>query len=209
MIFFSGNSSALIKSETSYYTTCPICEQKGQVVFYVYGKYFHFMFIPCFPNGRDLSAHCMKCNSVIDYPQMSKDMKNEIFEFSNKQRRSILHYTGLSIFLFGFLLFLLLINKYDNQKAHYIANPEVNDIYNIISDSDKYYSIMRLEKTKGDSAYFSTNKYSVSNASELHKINIDENFKTSRLLPIAIKDLDLKNVNGMSLYSIDRPKNEK
>ncbi|MDR2916305.1 MAG: zinc ribbon domain-containing protein [Tannerella sp.] len=209
MIFISGSSSSLIKSETSYHTTCPFCGHTGDVVFYVRGKYFYFMFIPCFPNGRDLYMHCTKCNSSLEYSEMSQELKSEIFEFSNKQRRSLFHYTGLLLFLFTIISFILLVRHSDSQQADYIKNPQINDLYNISIESDGYYSIMRIENISGDSVYFSVNKYSVRQTFKLDKININENYDVSNLRPVAIKDLDLKEVDEISLYSIKRPDDKK
>jgi hypothetical protein len=140
---------------------------------------------------------------------MSQELKSEIFEFSNKQRRSLFHYTGLLLFLFTIISFILLVRHSDSQQADYIKNPQINDLYNISIESDGYYSIMRIENISGDSVYFSVNKYSVRQTFKLDKININENYDVSNLRPVAIKDLDLKEVDEISLYSIKRPDDKK
>ena len=204
MIIISGHYSTLIKSEASYYTTCPICGQNGNTVFSVHGKCYHVMFVPFFPTGTQLSAHCTNCNTMLDYTQMPEDLKKEIYEFRKKQRSPLWHYTGLILVFLAISFIVFIMYKYDSQKADYMSTPKVNDIYEIYIDADKYYSALRIEEIKGDSVYFSKNKYSINRGYEVEKIDLSENYDTSKLLPIAIKDLNLKNVDGISLRSIKR-----
>lgn len=205
MIFITGRSSTNITSQTSYSTSCPSCGEKGNVVFRVDGKYVHFMFIPCFPTGKTLTAYCTKCNCVQDYYEMSPEMKNEIFHFSKKHKSPILHYTGAILVLLFFLFIIFGIIRADNRKANYIANPKINDLYEISIDADKSYTIMRIENIENDSVYFSINRYTINKSYKTEEINLNENFDTSHLLPVAIKDLDLKSIEGITLRAINRP----
>jgi hypothetical protein len=164
------------------------------------------MFIPLYPKGRDLVARCEKCSHTWDYSEMSQDQKKEIFAFSNKYRRPVVHYTGVTIILLFFAFLFYVMYSSDSRRDRYLANPQVNDLYEVKIDTSGYYTIMRIEEIKDDSIYFSANKYAVGKSSLLEEIKPDKNYNTSKLIPIATKDVQLRiMMDGVSFYTISRP----
>ena len=201
---FFDSSIALLKSEISYHTPCPKCGQKGGIAYSVYGKYVRYFFVPCFPNGRKLFARCEKCHSSWEYNYMSQEMKNEVFAFSQKQRRPAYHYLGIFLFLCFALFLFYVMRTSDSNRADKLANPMIHDRYEIRNEADGYYSYMRIEDMNADSVYFAINKYTTRKSHKLASLDIDENYEVEHLFPVARKELDLKNVEGITLYSIER-----
>jgi hypothetical protein len=204
MIFFYGMREPHIKSTVLEYETCPECGQQGSIVSSVYGRYAHLFWIPLFPLTKKTYTQCRECNHQFYAYQMPESIGKEVQQFSRSVRTPIWYFSGLILFAV-LIAFVVYSGKMDDKNtAAYMSDPQIHDCYYIRYSDDGYYSTMRIEAIEGDSVYFSVNDYATSKYSDIEKINIEENFDAEDLYPVAKEDLDLKNVEGVSLRRIRR-----
>jgi hypothetical protein len=204
MLIFFGKRASHTKTGILEYETCPNCGQQGQIICSVYGEYAHVFWIPIFPLGKSIYAQCQHCNTSWDISQMPPDIRKAAYLFMKNQRTSIWHFTGL--ILIALLLVFLFFGAQQTKKntAEFMADPQVMDCYYIRYTDDGMYSTMRIEAIEGDTVYFAVNEYVIKGRSNIDKINIEENFDTEELYPIAKSDLNLENEEGITLDKIRR-----
>ncbi len=145
MIFFYGTRSAKIKKYDDAHVKCENCgEYKSR--FIVHQRYAHLFWIPLFPvSKKHIYGECTNCKQ----------------EFFDEKAVNYLAMTRTPWYLFiGLLLFAMFVfsiiygSHVDNKnKAEYIQNPMVGDVYlmRIDSEKSKSYFFMKVDEVQTDS----------------------------------------------------------
>ena len=207
---FGGSDFTWLKSEPAEGFVCPQCGQRNCMNFNARAKYVHCLLIPLFPNGRDLLARCSHCGYEWSYWQMPPEMKQEMYAYSKRHRRPILHYAGLILFVVFLCWFVHFSMELGRQEAENLSNPMVKDLYEVKIDEDGSYTYLRVEDIRGDSVYFSANDYSVTSSVDVKKIDKDENYDTEHLIAVSKSDLKARKLpEGISLYTVKREQKDR
>ena len=145
MIFIWGKRKMRIKKYVDHHIKCEECNSYEQK-FSVYQEYFHIFFIPIFPFGiKTIQSVCLKCNDAFNGEKKS--------HYLSITRTPVYLYTGIILFV-GFILSLVIGNvTTQKQKAEYVANPQINDVY-LIRENDenksKIYYFMKIKNINAD-----------------------------------------------------------
>lgn len=177
MIFFYGIRSIRIKKYEDSHIKCDNCNCYGQE-FSVYQKYFNLFFVPLFPVGsKTIKSICPKCNDAFN-----EEKKNHYLSIT---RTPIYLYIGVILFV-GLIIAIVFGNvNTQKQKAAYVADPKINDVYLIRQDEDKstIYYYLKIKNIDLDTvellhSYLQYNRYpSTMNDSdyfvndEVHKVS--------------------------------------
>lgn len=194
MYIIFGRRKARIRKYTHNLNYCKICNSFDLNV-KVYKEYFHVFFIPLFPAGdKTVKIFCNNCGEPYRVEATQK-------EYEKSTRNPFYLYTGL--FLIGTLIFLL-VNaniRTQKEKATFIENPKVGDVYLIRKDdknSSSYY-FLRVAEINGDTvlAYHNNLIYN----GFVTKLNDDDFFDKGELLIFTRKELkgmlDLGEINSV------------
>ena len=140
MIFIYGKRKARIKRYDDCHIKCSNCNSFEQR-FSVYQEYFHLFFIPIFPFGfKTIKSVCLKCND-----KFNEEKKNH---YVSVTRTPIYLYTGIILFV-GLITVLVIANvNTQKQKAEYVANPKINDVYLIREKEENQSTIYYFLKIK-------------------------------------------------------------
>ncbi|MDR2010754.1 MAG: zinc ribbon domain-containing protein [Bacteroidales bacterium] len=144
MILFYGKRKIRIKKYNDRHVKCDNCNSRGQI-FSVYREYFHIFFIPIFPFGiKTINSICLKCNYIFNGEKRDY--------YLSITRTPIYLYTGV-ILVIIFITTVIISNiNTQKQKAEYIANPKINDVYLIRQDEDKstIYYYLKVKNIDAD-----------------------------------------------------------
>jgi len=149
----------------------------------VYKEYFHIFFIPFFPTGdKTVKIVCNSCGEPYRVEAIQK-------EYEKSTRTPFYLYSGL--ILIGSLIFLL-VNaniRTQKEKAKFIENPKVGDIYRISKDEENStsYYFLRVTEINGDTvlAYHNNLVYN----GFVIKLNEDDFFDKAEVLIFTKKEL--------------------
>ena len=145
MFVIYGKQTARIKKYTDNRNYCKSCNSFDLNV-KVYKEYFHIFFIPFFPTGnKTVKIYCNNCGEPYRADSVQKD-------YEKSTKNPIYLYAGL--ILIGSLI-LLLVNANittQKEKANFIENPKVGDVYRIRKDenSSTFYYFLRVSQINGD-----------------------------------------------------------
>lgn len=145
MLYIFGRRVARIAKYTDKEYICYPCKAFEREVS-VYMPYFHLCFIPVFPIGkRQFEVRCANCGD---------DTRSEnILRKYEKRAKTPFYLFSALILAAGIGVYWIYWNN-NNQKnrAEYVANPKVGDVYTISesrNDGTAYY-FLRLAEIKGD-----------------------------------------------------------
>jgi hypothetical protein len=145
MIFIYGRKKARIKKVTDHIGTCTTCNSIG-LEFEIYKDYFHLFWIPLFPVGdKESVVYCTKCRKPNNFNPRVK-------HFESVTRTPIYLYSGLFIIL-GLIVTLVIANiNTQKEKALFVANPKVGDVYRIRKDVNDttFYYFLRVARIQSD-----------------------------------------------------------
>ena len=129
MIFIFGRRKARIKKYDDYNIKCDNCNSYEQR-FLVYQEYFHLFFIPIFPSSiKTIKSVCLRCNDAFNEEKKS--------HYLSITKTPIYLYAWIILFV-GLVATLVVANiSTQKQKAEYVANPKINDVYLIREDIDE------------------------------------------------------------------------
>ena len=157
MFIIYGKRKARIKRYTDNQQACQSCKTFDLDVT-VYREYYHLYYIPVFPVGsKTVEIRCKHCGE----PLRSETAKEQYYKTS----RTPFYLFSLPILVAGLVLFLVTANiSTQKEKAAFVANPKVGDVYLIRKDeyNKTTYYYLRLVSIKGDTvtAYHSNLEYS-------------------------------------------------
>ena len=169
MFVIYGRRTTRIKKFTDNRQYCKSCNSFDLTV-KVYKEYFHIFFIPFFPIGdKTVKIYCNSCGEPYRVDTVQK-------EYEKIAKTPFYLYAGL--ILVASLIFLL-VNaniRTQKEKAKFVDNPIVGDVYLIRKDennSTSYY-FLRVTQINGDTifAYHSNLEYS----GFITKLNDDDFF---------------------------------
>jgi hypothetical protein len=145
MFVIYGKRTIRIKKYTDNRNYCKSCNSFDLIV-KVYKEYFHIFFIPFFPTGdKTVKIYCNNCGEPYRVYSIQKD-------YERSTKTPVYLYSGP--ILIGSIILLLLIGNIRTQKekAKFVENPKVGDVYRIREDetnSTSYY-FLRVSQIKGD-----------------------------------------------------------
>jgi hypothetical protein len=148
MFFIHGKKNAKIKTYTDSHQSCENCKAFDLEI-KVYKEYYHLYLIPFFPGGdKSVRINCKNCNQLIHDEALKRHYEN---------------ITKVPFYLFsGPILLLILISSMvylnlntQKQKAEFLENPKVGDVYRIRKDTynNAYYSFFKIIKISGDTVF--------------------------------------------------------
>lgn len=148
MFLIYGRKTARIKRYTDNKNHCKSCKSFDLNV-KVYKEYFHVFFIPFFPTGdKTVKISCNNCEEPFRIDSVQKD-------YENNTKLPVYLYSGL-IMVGALILFMVNENiKTQKEKARFVEDPRVGDVYTIRKDennSTSYY-FLRAIQIKGDTVY--------------------------------------------------------
>ena len=198
MIFLYGKRKVRIKKYDDYNIKCENCNSCEQR-FSVYQEYFHIFFIPIFPLGfKMIKSVCLKCNDTFN-----EEKKKHYLSIT---RTPLYLYTGIILFI-GLIVAIVIANiNTQKQKAEYVANPKINDVYLIREDENKTatYYFLKIKNIEIDTvellhSYLQYNRFisTMSNSDyfvsdEIYKVSKSDlkNFLESGLISAVKRDYD-------------------
>jgi hypothetical protein len=171
MIFIYGRKKAKIKSTTDHIGACTTCNSIG-LEFEIFRDYYHLFWIPLFPIGdKEFKVHCIKCGKPNNFNPRVK-------HFESITRTPLYLYSGLLIFLT--LIITLVIGNINTQKekALFVADPKVGDVYAIRKDvnDSTYYYFLRVARIQSDTVIVYPNAFQY--FSYVYKLNDQDYFVT-------------------------------
>jgi hypothetical protein len=148
MFLIYGKRKARIKRLILHDKACPDCKSFDMEV-KVYRRYFHVFFIPFLPLGeKTIEARCRNCTEPIRSGSLQKEVTSNV--------KTPFYLYSLPI-LFGILvIFIVFMNQLtQKQKARFVSNPKVGDVYRIRRDENNTttYSFLRLVRLSGDTIF--------------------------------------------------------
>lgn len=152
MILFHGRKKGRIKSFTDQQQHCPACKAFDLKVT-VYREYYHVYLIPIMPLGdKTASIRCRSCGEPLRSEPREK-------EYTQATRTPFYLY-ALPIIVAAVTAIAIAVNLYtQKQKAAYVANPEVNDVYLLSHNNFSTYSFYKLVGIKKDSLTVISSRY--------------------------------------------------
>jgi hypothetical protein len=145
MIYFFGRRVARIAKYTDKEYICYPCKALEREVS-VYMPYFHLCFIPVFPIGKkQFVVRCLNCGDETR-------SENIVKKYEKRAKTPVYLFSAL-ILAAGIGAYWMYWNS-NNQKnrAEYVANPKVGDVYTISEhrDDGTAYYFLRVTGIKGD-----------------------------------------------------------
>ncbi len=196
MFVIYGKRTARIRKYVNHQQSCINCRSFNHEI-NVYRDYFHLYFIPVFALGeKRAEIKCKDCG----VPFFSSEIQDE---YQKKSRTPIYLYTILILFV-GLVIFLINANlNTQKEKALFIANPAVGDVYRIRIDSNNTtrYFFLRIANITSDTvtAYHSNLEYSKF-ITQLHK---EDFFVKDDVLYFTKQDLK-QMLERMEINSVER-----
>lgn len=140
-----GTRTIRIKRYTDSAQYCPACHHHDLRVA-VYKPYFHIFFIPMVPAGATTSRmYCGQCGQ----PQRIDSLQRQ---YEQRPRTPFYLYTGTILFFAPLGLAVFLNLQTQKQKALYVAQPQVGDVYLVGQELKGFtaYYFFRVSSVKGD-----------------------------------------------------------
>jgi len=147
MFIIYGKRQVKTKSYTHHEYPCKNCNDFDLKID-VYREYFHVFFLPLFPIGKEIKIRCNNCGE----PKWINSIQQQ-YEKSGSPPFYL--YTGI-ILAVGLVLLVIVVNlNTQMQKAKFVANPLVGDIYTIRSDEKgtASYYFLKVSKVNGDTVH--------------------------------------------------------
>jgi hypothetical protein len=182
MFVIHGNRTARIKKYTDNQHNCKSCKSFDLSV-KVYRDYYHVFFLPLYPVGtKTAKIHCNNCGEPFRVEAIQK-------QYESAARTPFYLYAGPIVFA-GLILFALFADLNDQkEKARFVDNPKVGDVYRVRKDENNSttYYFLRIRQINGDSvfAYHNNLRY----YDFITKLNDDDFFVKEDKLAFTKKEL--------------------
>ena len=195
MIFY-GYREATLQTKIFDDEVCTHCSQKGNIACTVFSKHFHIMWIPLFPIGKRTVIWCRNCeNEYKQLDEATPDLRNQILEFSRKQKAPFWQWIGLLLFV-GFIGSTLFFGYKETKNTKlFLESPDFKDVYCMKYENG--YSLMYIVDIRNDSIFFLDNNYATTKKSEVKKLHAPQNYELDDLYVYTHNELK-------KLYYIDR-----
>ena len=148
MFVIYGRRTARIKKYTDNQQSCKSCKSFDLDI-KVYRDYYHLFFIPFFPVGdKTVKIRCNNCSEPIRIDSIQK-------HYEDATKTPFYLYAGV-ILISALILVVVNANLYtQKEKAKFVGNPKVGDVYRIRKDennSTSYY-FLRVSQINGDTVF--------------------------------------------------------
>jgi hypothetical protein len=145
MLLIYGKRTARIKKYTDNQQACQGCKVFDHEV-KVYRDYYHLFFIPVFPTGdKTAKIECKNCGKHLRTEALQKHYE--------KISNTPFYLFALPIILAGIFSIAAFVNLcYQKEKAIFVNNPKVGDVYSIRKEENNKtsYYFLRLVRISGD-----------------------------------------------------------
>jgi len=188
MLYIYGTRNVKIKTYDDYNIKCDDCgcsERK----FSVYQVYAHLFYIPLFPAGiKTIKSVCLNCNDISTF---DKEKNNHYLSIT---RTPIYFFTGIILFL-GLILTIIIANiSTQREKAEFVANPQINDVYLIKEKEDEnkttIYYFLKIKNIDADTVELIHSNFQYNGfVSEMDKSDYFVSDEIWRILKSDLKDL--------------------
>jgi hypothetical protein len=179
-IFLRGNRNARIKTYTDHEHQCSDCKDFDLQV-KVYKDYYHFMFIPIFPNGvKTVKIHCKKCGEPYRSDSLQK-------QYELRTRNPFWLYSG--IILVGLIGLGAVAAVYTNDylTTRFVEAPRPGDVFRIHDKQRTTSAFAKVTRVAGDTIYFFDNR--VDYFGDPSKMDSADFFVADKEVPMTRQDL--------------------
>jgi hypothetical protein len=156
MLIIHGRKEARIKIFTDNETSCQNCKDFDFDI-WIFREYYHIFFIPICPVGEKTTK--IRCNNCGVYLR-SDSLSEKYSEIS----KTPFYFYIIPLLFTALIVGALVGNLFtQNEKAAFVENPLIGDVYRIRNEKDvlKTYSFLRITNIKGDTvvAYHNNLRY--------------------------------------------------
>lgn len=102
-----GTKRVLIGTYDPYPFQCPNCKELDTIEFLIYGDYFHYWYVPIFPEEKDGFASCSNCNFTINSVKFNRNTKEIFQQIRKKYRYPFYTYIGIALILTPIIILIL------------------------------------------------------------------------------------------------------
>jgi len=163
-----GSRAKQVASETLM-EKCPNCSSHGSVQLFVYQKYAHVFWIPFFPIGKTGASQCSSCKQVLTPTQMPPYMQVYYQNLKAQTKIPIWTFSGIAL-IAAIIVAGVISDKNKNAKnAKLISYPQSGDILEI-KTKEGQYTLYKVEKVQGDSAFIRLNNYETNMSTGLNDL---------------------------------------
>lgn len=186
MIIYGWKASHLITQTTG---PCPNCQTPKALQLSVFQKYAHIFWIPFFPIGKTATTQCTHCKQVWRLKEMPLELKQSYREIKTHTRIPLWTFLGLGLLLLFISYAVYNSEQHGKQNQAFIQSPQQADIYEYKTSEGKY-TLLKVERIAGDTAFILQNKYETNKRSGLYDIkDKGDSVYTVEAYPILKKEL--------------------
>ncbi len=156
MIVYGWNSKHLGEQKLEG-ATCPNCEgnsihAQGQA------KYFHVFWIPLFPYGKKLTAHCDSCGETFSKKGMTPKMKDKLGLVKSAFKTPIYLFSGsvLIAAVVGWIFYSA--SKHKENVALTIQDLQPDDVL-LFKGNGRNYNFAKITEHRSDTVFFVNGNY--------------------------------------------------
>lgn len=168
MLYLIGHKSISLKTETVE-EKCINCGGHNSIILYVVQKYVHFFGIPFLPAGKTGSSKCESCKQTLTEKQMPEFLLATYKKIKADSKTPFWMFSGSVLFAILFVILTLNEQKQKRIKMQFVLTPKTGDILEV-KNKDNQYTTYLIADIKGDSIFWTTNKYQVNDPAELQFI---------------------------------------
>jgi hypothetical protein len=198
MIIYGTKGKQLAKEHVT--DKCPNCGAQNSINMYVFQKYGHIFWIPFIPMEKTGVSECTQCKQVLKILQMPAYLRTTFVNVKAKTKTPIWTFAGLAAV--GILIILVVLQGIKDKElnAKLVLTPHAGDIYEV-KTKEHNYTLMKINKVKGDSVYVNLNNYETDKASGIYKLK--EKGYSEEVLGLSKMDLQEMFKEG-NIYDIER-----
>lgn len=148
---------------------CPTCGKQLTVTISVYQRYAHLFRVPFIPIGKTGRSQCDHCKDLLNDQQMPGSLKKAYGKVKSRYKAPWWTYTGLALICVAIAGGIISERAENHKNAAMITAPETGDILEIRVAGGSY-TLYKVQKIVGDSAYILLNQYETNKISGLHTI---------------------------------------
>lgn len=148
MFLIYGKRTARIKKYSGDHENCRNCKSFDLDI-RVYKDYFHIFFLPIFAFGsKTVKIRCNNCGERLWVNEIQK-------HYEDITKTPFYLYAGIILFSGLILLFVNVNLNTQKEKAKFVGNPKVGDVYTIRKETNNTstYYFLRLSKISGDTVF--------------------------------------------------------
>lgn len=154
MFIFYGRKTARIKKFTDNQQYCPSCKAFDLGI-EIYRDYYHLYFIPLVALGdKTAKIRCKSCGEPLRSEMREKEYVNSC--------RTPFYLYSIPILILIIILLIFLNDYYNKDRTRkYVESPQINDVYSIKSDANKFdsYYFTKIIDIKSDSILMLHSKF--------------------------------------------------